>query len=160
MTNTVKKCEYCGYDNGDHARKCLGCGTQFLVTTEMLREFEASRHRPLWLSRLGGLSMRQTQLISALAGVLITVGMVMPIVLDGSDQYAIQECFIAALACWPAGVVGLTINMTVGNYSAASWFVPTLFSALINALLLFLAATVMRAFLRRVKSKVRGDLLT
>jgi len=50
VTNTVRTCEYCGYDNDEQANKCSGCGTEFLVATEVLRKYEVSRNRPLGLS--------------------------------------------------------------------------------------------------------------
>jgi hypothetical protein len=36
----MRKCEYCGHENGDEAVRCLGCGTEFLVPTAQLRRFD------------------------------------------------------------------------------------------------------------------------
>jgi hypothetical protein len=43
----MRKCEYCGYENGDEATACCGCHTEFLVPTSMLRRYDRPEVSPL-----------------------------------------------------------------------------------------------------------------
>ena len=44
----MRKCEYCGHENTDDLTRCSGCGTEFLVPTAELPNYEPS---PLDLRR-------------------------------------------------------------------------------------------------------------
>ena len=41
--NNMRKCEYCGGQNEDANARCIACGTEFLVPTAHLRDFEPRR---------------------------------------------------------------------------------------------------------------------
>ena len=65
----MRKCEYCGHENGDEASSCSGCHTKFLVPTSMLRRYK----RPeVWLLGIHPV-LQQHPILLRLLGVLSAV---------------------------------------------------------------------------------------
>ena len=65
----MRKCEYCGHENGDEATSCAGCHTEFLVPTAMLRRYERPEVGPLGIHPV----LEQHPILLRLLGVLSAV---------------------------------------------------------------------------------------
>jgi uncharacterized membrane protein YvbJ len=61
----MRKCEYCGHENGDEAAQCHGCGTEFLVPTALIAKLDPTSGTELAEPRPAGMKFRRKLLLAA-----------------------------------------------------------------------------------------------
>ena len=110
----MRRCEYCGHENGDEARHCLGCGTQFLVPTGSLREFEPQplnlkKHLLMCCGIYGDGFVRRAPIFGVLSLSSPMLGFVSAYVANGMTDFGGGDMRGFAALCQFIGIVLLAL---------------------------------------------------